>query len=155
MTYVLINNNTVASYPYSVAKLRQDNPQVSFPSAPSIELLEEYGVFEVVETAQPVYNPITHDLLEIDPVFSNGAWTQTWQAVAVDAEVATERQRIATLIADANAAKIDTFVSQFIAMTPAQTQNYVDNNTANLTDVRALLRKIVLMLHILARREFG
>ena len=57
-------------------------------------------------------------------------------------------------MADVAAVKSDTFIQSLIAMTPAQVSSYVENNTANLAQVRALLTKMALMLLALARREY-
>ena len=50
--------------------------------------------------------------------------------------------------------KADAFVAQFVAMTPAEVETYINNNTANLAAVRALLVRMGKMLLLLARREF-
>lgn len=66
--------------PYSIGQLRQDNPQVSFPSEIPADTLAEYDVYEVVATEQPVYDDNTHN---IEPIIElvDGVWTQTWVLV--------------------------------------------------------------------------
>jgi hypothetical protein len=155
MTYALIQNGAVAQYPYSFALLRKDNPQVSYPRDPSDARLAEFGVFVVAPSAKPAHDPITKNVLEATPVLVGGVWTQAWSIIDASAEEIAARQSAAALMADRAAAKADTFVASFLAMTPAQVETYVENNTATLATTRALLRKMALMLHILARREFG
>jgi uncharacterized protein YbaA (DUF1428 family) len=84
MTYVKASGTTVIEYPYGTAKLRADNPNVSFPKEPSVELLAEYGVFPVLPTAQPTPGEYER-AAEALPVFSEGAWRQAWTLVAATA----------------------------------------------------------------------
>jgi hypothetical protein len=84
----------------------------------------------------------------------NGVWTQVWAMVDVSAEEAARRQQREADAAALGAVKVDAFVQNFIAMTPAQVTAYVEGNTNNITEVRALLNKMALMLLALARREY-
>jgi hypothetical protein len=84
----------------------------------------------------------------------DGVWTQVWTMVDVSAEEAARRQQRADEAAQKEAVKIDTFVQNFIAMTPDQVSAYINNNTNSLAEVRALLNKMGLMLLALARREY-
>jgi len=43
MMYAKIVDNEVETFPYSVAMLRADNPNIGFPENPSKEFLESYG----------------------------------------------------------------------------------------------------------------
>ena len=56
--YVLAPNQTVEKLDYSIGQLRKDNPQVSFPKYPSIEVLADFNVFPVTEVAA-AYSPET------------------------------------------------------------------------------------------------
>ena len=56
--YVLAPNQTVEKLDYSIGQLRKDNPQVSFPKYPSIEVLADFNVFPVTEV-DAAYNPET------------------------------------------------------------------------------------------------
>ena len=51
--YVLANGQEIIEYPYSLRKLKQDNPNVSFPSHFSEELLASYGVYFVNSESAP------------------------------------------------------------------------------------------------------
>jgi hypothetical protein len=153
MTYALITDGAVAQYPYGFQQLRNDNPQVSFPSNPDDAKLAEFGVHRVQPTAQPAHDPITQNVIEGTPVLVDGQWSQVWTVEAATAEQIAERQRDA---ADAEAdaeVRADAFVANFVAMTPAQVAAYVENNTATLAAMRAVLKKMAVMLLILARRE--
>ena len=59
---------------YSLSKLRQDNPNVSFPKQPSDALLATYGVYPVVQGDKPA-----NDIVNRGPIVEvNGVWTQTY-----------------------------------------------------------------------------
>lgn len=88
----LIQNNAVAAYPYSFAQLKRDNPQTSFPSSPSSELLESYMVYEVAQADQPSYDPATHRIEEGTPALVGGVWTQAWNVIALTDEEIAQQQ---------------------------------------------------------------
>lgn len=151
--YIKIENGGVQVYPYSISLLRKDNPYVSFPKQMSNELLAEYGVYPVTPVERPA-STLTQDSVEGTPELINGVWTQVWTMVDVSPEEAAFRQQMADGEAELQATKADAFVQNFIAMTPAQVETYVQNNTANLGQTRALLKKMALMLLTLAKREY-
>lgn len=80
--YISVKNNTI-SYPYSIKKLKQDNPQVSFPDTidQDTNILAEYGVYKVLQVPYPNYSPKFHKLSEAQPSLIEGIWTQMWQLV--------------------------------------------------------------------------
>lgn len=151
--YVKVVNGAVSAYPYGFGALRNDYPQTSFPADPPNELLAEYGVYPVTPVDRPA-STLTQDAVEQTPELVNGAWTQVWVMVNVNAEEAARRQRDAADQQDQDSVKADAFVQNFIAMTPAQVETYVTNKTANLTQTRALLTKMALMMLALARRAY-
>lgn len=51
-------------------------------------------------------------------------------------------------------AKADAFVAQFVEMTPAEVAAYVDSNLTDLASAKALIKKMALILLLLARREY-
>ena len=69
--------------PYSVEKLRRDNPQVSFPLAVPADTLAEYDVYEVAVTEKPTDN--SHNIVQSVELV-DGVWTQTWSLVERTAE---------------------------------------------------------------------
>jgi hypothetical protein len=89
--HALIINGAVETYPYSIGRLRKDNPQTSFPRSPSDALLASYDVFPVTRTERPDCDPITEDVVEQTPVFEDGAWVQVWAILPVSPEEAARR----------------------------------------------------------------
>lgn len=150
--YLRLKSGNV-EYPFKLHTLKLENPNVSFPRDISEALLAEYDICPVTQVVRP--DPtLTQDPVEQTPQLINGQWTQVWGLVDVSPEEAARRQQEAADAIAAAAIKADTFVQNFIAMTPAQVTSYVTNNTANLAQTRALLTKMALMLLALARREY-
>jgi len=77
--FVLLKNNTVEKYPYSVRELRKDNPQYSFPKQPSTESLAQFGMFPVADVDVEI-NRKTQVLTEITPVYNEqeGRWERSF-----------------------------------------------------------------------------
>tara|TARA_R110000822_G_scaffold108293_1_gene237765 strand:- start:63 stop:521 length:459 start_codon:yes stop_codon:yes gene_type:complete len=73
--FVKVTNGKIDTYPYSVGKLRRDNPRVSFPRKISDEMLASYGVYDVKWLPSPDHNTETH-FVEYSPapVLQDGAW---------------------------------------------------------------------------------
>jgi hypothetical protein len=81
MSYVKASGQNIIEYPYTLAKLKADNPNTSFPrEVLSNELLAEFGVYPVLDTAQPTPGEFER-VVEALPVFSDGAWRKQWQTV--------------------------------------------------------------------------
>ena len=75
MMYAKIVDNEVETFPYSVAMLRADNPNIGFPENPSKEFLESYGCFEVRSGNTPPEDRLTHTILQgSSPVLREGVW---------------------------------------------------------------------------------
>lgn len=92
----LINNNIVS---YTIAQLKNDNPQVSFPSEIAADTLANFGVYALLPTPTPEYNADTQHASEGKPKLINGAWTQTWvitnkSAEELNAELLNWRKRV-------------------------------------------------------------
>ncbi len=65
-------------YPYYTDDLIADNPQVSFPSVISDELLADYDVFPVVIEPNPPYDPATQYIETANlPTLIDAIWVQT------------------------------------------------------------------------------
>jgi hypothetical protein len=69
---------TPDNYPYSLADLRRDHPQTSFPQAPPETLLAEFSVFRVQQTVPPKFDPLGQVLEESLPSLDGGGWLQQW-----------------------------------------------------------------------------
>lgn len=155
MTYALVVKGAVAEYPYSFAALRKANPDVSFPRDPSDDRLAEFGVVKIAATERPAANdPITENVVEATPELIKGVWTQAWSVVPATAEQIAKRQANAVGDADRVAVKADTFVTNFIAMTPAEVSAYIEANVTNFASAKNTISKLALMVLLLARREF-
>lgn len=88
---VLAPNHTVEKYPYTLGKLRQDNPNTSFPKNPTDQQLADFNVFRVERTEQPSYNEATQKCQELNPTLQSGKWVQVWSIVSLSAEEQTQR----------------------------------------------------------------
>jgi hypothetical protein len=75
--YALIENNVITKYPYSISELKLDNPDTSFPSELSNELLSEWNIYPITISSQP---SITYkqNIVEGTPNLINGVWKQVW-----------------------------------------------------------------------------
>lgn len=154
-TYAKVAGGKVAVYPYTLQQLRKDNPDVSFPRAPNVAALLDHGVVVVEDSAVPApSDPTTKNVVEGTPALVAGRWTQTWVEVDADASDVAQRRAAADNQAVRDAVSADSFVSAFVAMTPADVEAYINNNTSNLAAARALLKKMGIMLLLLARKEY-
>jgi hypothetical protein len=74
--YIQIRNSIPTQY--SIAQLRNDYPQVSFPKTPSEALLAEYGVYPVKPTERPEHSEteVVEDggYLQLE----DSSWAQAW-----------------------------------------------------------------------------
>lgn len=154
MTYALITDGAVTTYPYTYAMFRAAHPNVSFPAEVSDERLAEWGIYTVAPADKPAHDAITENVVEGTPTLVGEVWTQAWNVVPASAEEIAARRAKATDEAAKAAVKADGFVGNFIAMTPAQVETYVQNNVTNLATAKDVIAKMGVMLLLLARREF-
>lgn len=89
--YVLIKEQQVVRYPLSLDQWRDANPTVSLPVNPTIEQLEEQGIFLVELTPQPSVD-YKEDVIEKNPALIEGKWTQVWEIVPATPEEITQRE---------------------------------------------------------------
>ena len=91
MAYVKITNGNVDTYPYSVGKLRRDNPNTSFPKQIPAEILESYGVLSVTFPDAPSIDARTQKIAqEAEPSLVSGAWTVGWTTSSKTADETAE-----------------------------------------------------------------
>ena len=108
--YILAQDQLFPKYPYSFNQLKQDNPQTSFPSSPSAELFESYGVYEVAQATQPTYEVSTHRVTEGTPTLLDGVWTQVWNVIALTSEELIQYQaNVQQTIVDQTQQRLDDF----------------------------------------------
>lgn len=86
--FAKILNNAVEKYPYSLDQLRKDNPQVSFPSLPSEDLLKEFGVVSVTSVSAPDCDENAQKVTPDGCVFNelNARWETSWKVVDLTPE---------------------------------------------------------------------
>jgi hypothetical protein len=154
MSYALITDGAVTTYPYAYAMFRAANRNVSFPAEVTDERLAEFGIHAVVPTDPPSHDAINENVVETTPVLVGDVWTQAWEVVAANAEDIADRRRTAADNAAKTAIKGDTFVATFIAMTPAEVSAYIETNVTSLATAKTVIEKLALMALLLARREF-
>jgi len=77
--YIKAIDNVILEPRYSLRKLKQDNPNTSFPDKPDASQLAEWDVYRVVRTEQPVYDSLTSKIVPATaPTLVNGVWTLGW-----------------------------------------------------------------------------
>jgi hypothetical protein len=88
--YVKVTNGSVDQYPYTVAQLRRDNPNTSFPKRIPQATLEAFGVYSVSVGAEPSYDDRTQKIaMASTPTLSGGSWSIGW---TVESKTADEVQ---------------------------------------------------------------
>ena len=74
----IVNNET--TYPYSLEKLKEDNPRASFPSEMTELVMNEFNIYEVRQTPKP--NDYTKNISEGTPILVEGVYYQNWEQTA-------------------------------------------------------------------------
>ena len=110
MNYILASGSTIIEYPYSVEKLRSDNPQTSFPVVMTDLELAEWGVYSVTEEPAPSFNEANEQLEKAEPRLVNGAWSVGWIVSKASAEEIDRRYML-------KAASIRKERNEFLAVT--------------------------------------
>jgi hypothetical protein len=73
------------NYPYSIAQLKQDNSQTSFPVQISDSLLAEFNMFYVEPSQAPTVG-FDKNVTEGQPELVDGVWKQVWVVTDATAE---------------------------------------------------------------------
>ena len=124
--FVKVTNGEIDTYPYSVGKLRRDNPRVSFPRKISDEILASYGVHDVNWLPSPEHDTETH-FVEYSPVpvLQDGAWVYSPTVRELSEEQLAERSvsRAGEARANRNTllAETDYFALTDVTMTDSMT----------------------------------
>lgn len=114
--YAKVANGSIVKYPYTFDDLRQDNPQTSFPAAPSSDTLAEFGMVPVLVKGKPSYDPLTQAVEEGVPTYSGQQWEQNWVIRSATAqESAAYKAALQDSIVQATQQRLDAF---------AQTRQY-------------------------------
>jgi hypothetical protein len=92
MKLILATGSTVIEYPYSIEKLRSDNPTTSFPVEMSASELSEWGVQQVIDAPAPTFNEATEQAEQAAPTLINGSWIVHWVTSAARSEEQEQRR---------------------------------------------------------------
>ena len=147
----LSSEGEVATYPFYLRDLAREN--ISLSANPSIDTLLALQVVPVANTEKPD-DTATTNFVEANPALVAGTWAQVWTEVPATAQEVSDRAREATDAAAKAAVKGDTFVTSFIAMTPAEVSTYITNNGTTVATLRTIVIKLAIMVLLLARREY-
>ena len=113
--FVLIKNGQVAQFPYNISKYRADNPNVSLPADPSLQQLNEVGLYSVTQTGAP---STSIDKVAVDGgvTLIDGNWTQQWTLRdATQLEQVSNTIAVQSIIVEQTQQRLDDF---------AKTRNY-------------------------------
>lgn len=86
--YIKITNGI--QEPYTIFRLRSDNPQVSFPKSIPENILVDYKVYPVVLSKKPEVD-YTKNVVEAPASLIDGVWTQTWDVVEATPDEINQR----------------------------------------------------------------
>lgn len=75
---VKIVNDAVDTFPYSVRKLKEENPNTSFPKEMPPEALAEWGVYRVETATKPTPAPSQTAVPDDSPALVDSVWTLGW-----------------------------------------------------------------------------
>lgn len=109
-------------YPYTLDKLKQENPQTSFPAVISDELAAEFGVYPVEATEQPTVD-FDKKVIEGQPELVNGAWKQVWSVL--DASYEEHLSKVLAARADEYPPMSD-YLDGIVKGDQVQVQTYID-----------------------------
>jgi hypothetical protein len=85
--YVKATNGSVDQYPYTVAQLRRDNPNTSFPKRIPEATLASWNVYPVIKNDAPSYTERTQKIeRESTPTLSDDSWSIGWTVTNKTAE---------------------------------------------------------------------
>jgi hypothetical protein len=111
--------------PYSVGRLRKDNPNISFPKNIVDATLAAYGVYKVTVDSKPDYDELTQKLMSDAVAFDGTNATQSWSVVKLNAdELSYKADRAAEAnreIRNTLIAETDWWASSDLTMTAEQT----------------------------------
>ena len=86
--YIKLNNGVPELY--SLAQLRRDNPNTSFPSVVSDELLEQHGVYKLNVLTAPSHDSRTHSIQPSALYQVNGKWQMHYTAEPLPMAIAVK-----------------------------------------------------------------
>lgn len=81
MFFALVIDQTVVQYPFTPSDLKIRFTGTSFPANPDLAEFASFGVVPVQAVTPPVYDQDTQELEELEPVFVDNQWQQSWRVV--------------------------------------------------------------------------
>ena len=148
--YVKVTNGVPT--PITKRAVKAANPNVSFPSEISDELLAAYGIHPVVSLPDPSFNPLTERLVKGTPVNNGGTWEVTQVVEALSPEEVARLAKEAEQEEDKNALKTDAEVVALLKARPTAINNYINNNVSNLAEAKNVLKILARAVAVLAQR---
>ena len=91
--YLKVSGSTI-TYPYSVQNLKNENPNISFPTIISDSLLESFNIYQVEMKNSGYDNDDTKDVTEVTPTLSGSIYIQTYTISDADTETISKRREI-------------------------------------------------------------
>lgn len=98
--YAKINGDTIT--PYSLYQLKQDNPNISFPADPSVELLADHGVVFYKTAETPQHDELTQYCSPSDITLVGTEYIRNWLVTDKDlneASISVRKERDNLLLA--------------------------------------------------------
>lgn len=112
---------------------------------------------ELVQTAPPAYDPVTHALSPASPLIATGKCTTQWNLVALPPEgVAANQAAQAQQAADdaiRNTAKLDATIQYLLTHTATEIEAKVQADVGSLAAAKNFIAKLAVAVGVLARRE--
>jgi hypothetical protein len=72
------SRGVIDQYPYSTQQLKQDNPNTSFPSEITEEVLQSYNVYPVSVDSRPEISDDKRAVADDTPSYADGNWSLGW-----------------------------------------------------------------------------
>jgi hypothetical protein len=104
----LIQNGAVAQFPYSLAQMKRDNPNVGFPRNASLPFEGPNGTLvDVVQADMPAFAAGQKAVPDTSPSLANGEWVLGWTVQAMTSEeIAAEHERMRVGVNDERARRL-------------------------------------------------
>ena len=91
--YLKVSGSSI-TYPYSVQNLKNENPNISFPTIISDSLLESFNIYQVEMKNSGYDSDDTKDVTEVTPILSGSIYIQTYTISDADTETISKRREI-------------------------------------------------------------
>jgi hypothetical protein len=148
--YAKVTGSTVDTFPYTIGRLKRDNPSVSFTTSTTLDDVAQYGVVPVTQQADPAFNAATQRLEQGVPVLNGGAWEVTQVSVLMTQEQQDIRSSNTARQEDLVLLRADAQVAQLLKARPAGINNYIENNVSNMAEAKEVLKIFGRALAVLA-----